>query len=187
MFSHKTHRVYAKLHARKTHGVLAFRAEKVKENQGVSAPHQAGVGIYGLPLILTQKSTVNATISEPCTTQDGGFASPYFFSRIKPRLIRGASHRTATPSESKKTRCFKAFQKMYYWRLLWVAGCLLTRIIEIYGQLHLKKQGVARKYTLSALCANTKNQTTKGLQYYEKSKSKIIKRRDVNPSSMGAL
>jgi hypothetical protein len=50
-----------------------------------------------------------------------------------------------------------------------------------------QKARCGNEYALSALCANTKNQTTKGLQYYEKSKSKIIKRRDVNPSSMGAL
>ena len=69
MLSHKTHGVYAKFHERKTHGVLAFRAEKVKENQGVLKPRQRGVGIYDLPLILSQNSTVSATISEPCTTR----------------------------------------------------------------------------------------------------------------------
>ena len=69
MLSHKTHGVYAKFHERKTHGVLAFRAEKVKENQGLSEPHQAGVGIDVLPLILSQNSTVSATISEPCSTR----------------------------------------------------------------------------------------------------------------------
>ena len=54
MLSHKAHGVYAKFHERKTYGVLAFRAEKVKENQGVLKPRQQGGGIYGLPLILSQ-------------------------------------------------------------------------------------------------------------------------------------
>ena len=82
MLSHKTHGVYAKFHERKTHGVLAFRAEKVKENQGVLKPRQRGVGIDVLPLILSQKSTVNATISEPCKmrfqARKGGFPSLLF-------------------------------------------------------------------------------------------------------------
>ena len=56
MLTNKTHGIYAKLHARKTHGVLAFRGQKVKENQGVSEPHRTGVGIDVLPLILTQYS-----------------------------------------------------------------------------------------------------------------------------------
>ena len=37
-----------------------------------------------------------------------------------------------------------------------------------------QKARCGNEYALSALCANTKNQTTKGLQYYEKSKSKIL-------------
>ena len=69
MLTNKTHRVYAKLHARKTYVVLAFRAKKVKENQGLLEPRGGGVGIYVLPLILTQNATVSATISEPCTTR----------------------------------------------------------------------------------------------------------------------
>ena len=112
MLSHKAHRVYAKFHERKTHEVLAFRAKKIKENQGLSEPHQAGVGIYGLPFILSQNSTVSATISEPCTAQYGGFASPYFFSRIKPCLIHGVLHRTATPSESKKRGVSRTFREI---------------------------------------------------------------------------
>ena len=79
MLSHKAHRVYAKFHERKTHGVLAFRAKKVKENQGLSEPHQAGVGIDVLPLILTQKSTENGGISEPCTMRQEGYFSPLIF------------------------------------------------------------------------------------------------------------
>ena len=79
MLSNKTHRVYAKFHARKTHGVLAFRAKKVKKNQVFSAPYQTGVGIDVLPLILSQKATVNATISEPCTMRYRGLFSPLIF------------------------------------------------------------------------------------------------------------
>ena len=55
LLSHKTHRVYAKSYARKTVVVLAFRPRKVQRNQGVLRPHQAGVGIYGLPPRLTRK------------------------------------------------------------------------------------------------------------------------------------
>ena len=79
MLSHKAHRVYAEFYARKTHGVLAFRAKKVKENQGLSEPHQAGVGIDVLPLILSQKTTVNATISEACTMRQEGYFSTLIF------------------------------------------------------------------------------------------------------------
>ena len=75
--------------------MLTFRGQKIKENQGFSAHHQAGVGIDVLPLILMQNSTVNATISEPSTEQDRGadtrFISPYFLSRIKPCLTK-ATH-----------------------------------------------------------------------------------------------
>ena len=55
MLNHKTHGVYAKSYARKKVVVLAFRAEKVQRSQGVLRPHQAGGGIYGLPLRLTRK------------------------------------------------------------------------------------------------------------------------------------
>ena len=55
MLPHETHGVYAKSYARKTHVVLAFRAEKVQRNQGVLTPHRVGVGIYGLPPRVTRK------------------------------------------------------------------------------------------------------------------------------------
>ena len=55
MLNHKTHGVYAKSYARKTHVVLAFRPRKVQRNQGFLRPHQAGGGIYGLPPRLTRK------------------------------------------------------------------------------------------------------------------------------------
>ena len=48
-------------------------------------------------------------------------------------------------------------------------------------------QGVAKETPLSTLCANQKNQLSKGNYYYEKSESKNIKRRSVDSSSMGAL
>ena len=112
MLSHKTHGVYAKFYERKTHGVLAFRAKKVKENQGLSEPHQAGVGIDVLPLILTQKTTVNATISEPCTNQEIGLYQPYFFKQDKavsnPRRI--TSHGNAERM-AKKRGVSRRFQK----------------------------------------------------------------------------
>lgn len=98
--------------------MLTFRAEKVKENQGLSQPRQAGVGIDVLPLILSQKTTVNATISEPLRKPFWGrgytLYKPLFFKQDKAVSYsrRITSHGNAERKAKKRgvSRTFRKFR-----------------------------------------------------------------------------
>ena len=55
---------------------------------------------------------MSATISEPCTNQEIGLYQPYFFKQDKAAAHLGNSHRTATPSEAKKSGVTRLFGDM---------------------------------------------------------------------------